>query len=88
MVRPWIQGMPWHAPSFGPQYIADQMGHADKAGATGWMVWNPGQDYTATWQGVPLSSSKNGIRRAALGDEVTLDVGAVPHRRRSVIPCA
>jgi hypothetical protein len=62
VVRPWIQGMPWHAPSFGPQYIADQVGHADKAGATGWMVWNPGQDYSATWQGIPLST-KNGNRR-------------------------
>jgi len=62
VVRPWIQGMPWHAPSFGPQYIADQVGHADKAGATGWMVWNPSQDYTATWQGIPVSA-KN--RRAA-----------------------
>jgi hypothetical protein len=66
LVRPWIQGMPWHAPSFGPQYIADQVGHADKAGATGWMVWNPSQDYTATWQGIPVSSSKNGNRRAAV----------------------
>ena len=66
IVRPWIQGMPWHAPSFGPQYIADQVGHADKAGATGWMVWNPGQDYTATWQGVPTLSSKNASRRAAV----------------------
>jgi hypothetical protein len=64
VVRPWIQGMPWHAPSFGPQYIADQVGHADKGGATGWMVWNPSQDYTATWQGVPVTSSK-GARRAA-----------------------
>ena len=58
--------MPWHAPSFGPQYIADQVGHADKAGATGWMVWNPGQDYTATWQGVPTLSSKNASRRVAV----------------------
>jgi len=63
VVRPWIQGMPWHAPSFGPQYIADQVGHADKAGATGWMVWNPGMDYTATWQGVPVSAKH---RRAAV----------------------
>ena len=62
VVRPWIQGMPWHAPSFGPQYIADQVGHADKAGATGWMVWNPSQDYTATWQGIPVSSSKKNRR--------------------------
>lgn len=65
VVRPWIQGMPWHAPTFGPQYIADQVGHADKAGATGWMVWNPSQDYTATWQGVPVTAHKNGSQRAA-----------------------
>jgi hypothetical protein len=65
VVRPWIQGMPWHAPTFGPQYIADQVGHADKAGAVGWMVWNPSQDYTATWQGVPVKANKTGVRRAA-----------------------
>jgi hypothetical protein len=68
VVRPWIQGMPWHAPSFGPQYIAEQVGHADKAGATGWMVWNPSQDYTATWQGVPVTSGKSS-RRVAKEDK-------------------
>jgi hypothetical protein len=41
------------------------VGHADKAGATGWMVWNPSQDYTATWQGVPVSSNKSTRRVAA-----------------------
>jgi hypothetical protein len=66
IVRPWIQGMSWHAPSFGPQYMADQVAHADKAGATGWMVWNPSQDYTATWQGIPAGSGKGQTRRAAL----------------------
>jgi hypothetical protein len=69
VVRPWIQGMSWHAPSFGPQYMADQVGHADKAGATGWMVWNPSQDYTATWQGIPTTSSKNPSRRVALEEK-------------------
>jgi hypothetical protein len=64
VVRPWIQGMTWHAPSFGPQYMADQISHADKAGATGWMVWNPGQDYTAVWQSVPVK--KSNTRRASL----------------------
>jgi len=68
VVRPWIQGMSWHAPSFGPQYIADQVGHADKAGASGWMVWNPSQDYTATWQGIPVASGKTGTRRAAANE--------------------
>jgi hypothetical protein len=52
LVRPWIQGMPWHAPSFGPQYIADEVRHASGAGASGWMVWNPSQDFTDTWQAI------------------------------------
>jgi hypothetical protein len=52
LVRPWIQGMPYHAPSFGPQYIAQEMNHAAKAGASGWMVWNPSQDFSDTWQAV------------------------------------
>jgi hypothetical protein len=52
LVRPWIQGMPWHAPSFGPQYIAQEVSHATKAGASGFMVWNPSQDFTDTWQAI------------------------------------
>jgi hypothetical protein len=52
VIRPWIQGMPYHAPSFGPGYVAEQIGHARKAGAAGWMVWNPTQDYGATWRAV------------------------------------
>jgi hypothetical protein len=54
LVRPWIQGMPYHAPSFGPKYIADEVNHAAKAGASGWMVWNPSQDYTDTWQAIAV----------------------------------
>jgi hypothetical protein len=52
LVRPWIQGMPYHAPSFGPQYIAEEVNHAAKAGASGFMVWNPSQNFTDTWQAI------------------------------------
>jgi hypothetical protein len=52
LVRPWIQGMPYHAPSFGPQYIAQEVNHAAQAGASGFMVWNPSQDFTDTWQAI------------------------------------
>jgi hypothetical protein len=52
LVRPWIQGMPYHAPSFGPQYIAEEVGQAKRAGAAGWMVWNPSQNFSDTWQAV------------------------------------
>jgi hypothetical protein len=53
VVRPWIQGMPYHAPSFGPAYVAEEVSHASKAGASGWMVWNPSQNFTDTWQAIP-----------------------------------
>jgi hypothetical protein len=53
VVRPWIQGMPYHAPSFGPEYVAEEVSHATKAGASGWMVWNPSQNFTDTWQAIP-----------------------------------
>jgi hypothetical protein len=52
LVRPWIQGMPYHAPSFGPQYIAEEVNHAAKGGASGFMVWNPSQNFTDTWQAI------------------------------------
>jgi hypothetical protein len=52
VVRPWIQGMSFHSPSFGPQYIAEEVNHAKQAGAAGWMLWNPTQDYSDTWQGI------------------------------------
>jgi hypothetical protein len=59
LVRPWIQGMPYHAPSFGPQYIAEEVGHAKRAGAAGWMVWNPSQNFSDTWQAVaPLPTEE------------------------------
>jgi hypothetical protein len=63
LVRPWIQGMPYHAPSFGPQYIAEEVGHAKRAGAAGWMVWNPSQNFSDTWQAVAPLPSDDGIAR-------------------------
>jgi hypothetical protein len=51
LIRPWIQGMPFRTPNFGPKYIADEVEHANQGGASGWMIWNPTQDYWATWQG-------------------------------------
>ncbi len=52
VVRPWIQGMSFHSPTFGPQYIAEEVNHAKHAGAAGWMLWNPTQDYSDTWQAI------------------------------------
>src|SRR5438128_12260955 len=65
VVRPWIQGMPYHAPTFGPKYIADEIGHADKGGAAGWMLWNPSQDFTITWQAIGPVNKREGRETAA-----------------------
>lgn len=60
LIRPWLQGMPFRTPNFGPKYIADEVEHANLGGATGWMIWNPTQDYSATWQGtIPPKSERS-----------------------------
>ena len=48
-VRPWLQDFRDYAFDhriFGVAEIRDQMRGADEAGATGWMLWNPRNDYT------------------------------------------
>jgi hypothetical protein len=49
-VRPWIQDFKDYAFDkriFGPTEIRAQIKGADDAGAVGWMLWNPRNDYTA-----------------------------------------
>ena len=49
-VRPWIQDFRDYAYDkriFGVKEVRAQMRGADEAGATGWMLWNPRNDYTA-----------------------------------------
>ncbi len=52
-VRPWLQAFYWESPEYGPQYLRDEIMHAGKAGGSGWLMWNPGQDYSFAWQVVP-----------------------------------
>jgi hypothetical protein len=73
VIRPWIQGMPYHAPSFGPGYIAEQIGHAHGAGAAGWMIWNPTQDYSSTWRAVaPVRQDDGGASERPPGRRARL----------------
>jgi hypothetical protein len=49
-VRPWLQDFRDYAfdrRPFGPPEIRAQIRGADEAGAAGWMLWNPRNDYTA-----------------------------------------
>jgi hypothetical protein len=56
VVRPWLQAVEWHSPAYGPQYIAAEVKHATQAGSTGWLMWNPAQTYTVTWNAIPKLS--------------------------------
>lgn len=53
VIRPWVQAFPWKTTSFGPQYIADQIKEAKNGGGVGWLAWNSGGEYGATFVAVP-----------------------------------
>jgi hypothetical protein len=65
-VRPWIQDFRDYAfdrRAFGPREVRAQMRAAADAGATGWMLWNPHNAYTAEALG-PARSSPPATERA------------------------
>jgi hypothetical protein len=53
VVRPWLQAMNYESPGYGPEYLKAETKHAETAGSTGWLMWNPGQDYSYAWQIMP-----------------------------------
>jgi hypothetical protein len=58
IIRPWLQAASWNSPEYGPQYIANEVKSAIGAGSHGWLMWNPAQTYTVTWQAVPVERKK------------------------------
>ncbi len=60
IVRPWLQAVAYNSPDYGPPYLAAEIKHANEAGATGWLMWNPAQTYSVTWRAVPVDSSRPG----------------------------
>ena len=53
VIRPWVQAFPFRTTVFGPQYISDQIKEAKIAGGSGWLAWNSGGEYGATFFAVP-----------------------------------
>jgi hypothetical protein len=53
LVRPWLQAMNYESPGYGPDYLRIETKKAESAGGTGWLMWNPGQDYSYAWQVMP-----------------------------------
>ena len=58
LVRPWLQAMFYESPGYGPEYLRSETKHAEAAGGTGWLMWNPGQDYRYAWQIMPKKEEK------------------------------
>lgn len=63
VIRPWLQGMSYKQDNFSPKYVADQIKSAESNGSHGWLIWNPGQGYAATWSA--LRPKDAGARLAA-----------------------
>jgi hypothetical protein len=53
VVRPWLQAMSYKAPTYSPHYLSEEIRTGNQAGATGWLMWNPSQEYGYAWAAVP-----------------------------------
>jgi hypothetical protein len=56
-IRPWVQAMRHKSSNYGPAYIQEEIRTGDKAGAAGWLLWNPGQVYDVAWSALPRHTS-------------------------------
>ena len=52
-VRPWVQAMYYESPDYGPHYLAQELKSAIDHGSSGWLMWNPQQEYSYAWQILP-----------------------------------
>jgi hypothetical protein len=64
IMRPWLQAAAYKSPTFGPKYIQDEIRSAEAAGALGWLMWDPGNNYWAVWKGVPVVSDAEKVATA------------------------
>jgi hypothetical protein len=54
LIRPWLQASSYKTPNYGPQYIRAEIKSAEKSGAVGWLMWDPGNSYWAVWNALPV----------------------------------
>ncbi|HWL88854.1 MAG TPA: putative glycoside hydrolase, partial [Polyangiaceae bacterium] len=62
VIRPWLQAFGWRAPEYGPKYLMTEAASAEKAGSTGWLMWNPGCKYPEAWRAMPVVSEVRSAR--------------------------
>jgi hypothetical protein len=64
VIRPWVQAMNWESPDYGPRYLAAELKSAEDNGSSGWLMWNPTQDYSTAWAAVPKRVTPRAARDA------------------------
>jgi hypothetical protein len=53
VVRPWIQAEDYKTTNYSPKYLQDEIRAGNTNGGTGWLMWNPSQEYGFAWAAVP-----------------------------------
>jgi hypothetical protein len=57
IIRPWVQAMYYKSPTYGPNYLGQELKSASDGGGMGWLMWNPGQDYEYAWRAVKKTAA-------------------------------
>jgi hypothetical protein len=63
LVRPWVQAVSYESPDYGPGYLRAELKSATDNGGSGWLMWNPSQDYSTAWAAVPKPAAKTEVAR-------------------------
>jgi hypothetical protein len=58
LVRPWVQAVSYESPDYGPGYLRAELKSAVDNGSSGWLMWNPSQDYATAWAAAPKVAAK------------------------------
>jgi hypothetical protein len=61
VVRPWVQAFPYRSPGYGSGYIADQIASSAHNGGVGWLAWNSGGEYAATFGATAMRAAKETV---------------------------
>ncbi len=69
-IRPWLQSFPLRITSgFDPEYIRCQIDAAQDAGATGWLLWSPGNRYDEAFAALEDMHVAKMAEKAAIQEE-------------------
>lgn len=78
-LRPWLQAMRHMATNYGAAYIQEEIRTGEKAGAQGWLLWNPGQVYDVAWSALPAKKKDVALTTAAAAPHIVR--ARAKHRR-------